>query len=268
MQLAYNQFQDYQEFCYDGRSDIRDSGARLLQHLKDNKPVGGRWRLVGHSQGGLLMVVASKLYSEESGGSDTAFSDLVAGAVLLASPLSGTLKSVDALVNAENLGGGFKERFRKIAGTWPALFQMLPTWRGCVRRPGLPGVAPVDYNLMDPRAWEGHDVDEGMLKRARHTRQRFLRNPISRMKNVDIRIVMSLACNTWNHVTQEDGRLVFNAEYEEGDTLVPYHTTRAQMKTAEREVSHGFGEDQNTAPHYLLADDPAIAAYVRDFLAE
>lgn len=57
LELVYNQFLKFDRFLYDFRADVRQSGQHLLNHLIENRPNGDRWRLVAHSQGGLLVVI-------------------------------------------------------------------------------------------------------------------------------------------------------------------------------------------------------------------
>ena len=46
---------------YDWRADLRFNAHKLLQTLRDESQNGVRWNLIGHSQGGLVIVLASKL---------------------------------------------------------------------------------------------------------------------------------------------------------------------------------------------------------------
>jgi pimeloyl-ACP methyl ester carboxylesterase len=79
LQVAYNQVpSSFSHFLYDWRADIRYSAGQLLDFLRERRPVAGRWNLVGHSQGGLLIVAASKLLSDRA-----AFAELVASVVLV-----------------------------------------------------------------------------------------------------------------------------------------------------------------------------------------
>src|SRR5437867_12071838 len=75
LSVAYNQFADFDPFSYDWRSDVRCSGQLLWSHLRDNKPEAGKWKLVSHSQGGLVVSAAARACAKERGDSDTAFSD-------------------------------------------------------------------------------------------------------------------------------------------------------------------------------------------------
>src|SRR5215471_21095688 len=54
----------YKPWPYDWRCDLRHNATQLLDFLQQKQPSGGRWNLVGHSQGGLLIVLASKLLGD------------------------------------------------------------------------------------------------------------------------------------------------------------------------------------------------------------
>src|SRR4051812_1933310 len=55
--LAYNQLPaEMLPFRYDWRADLRYSAQMLLDWLQARKPASGRWRLVSHSQGGLVVL--------------------------------------------------------------------------------------------------------------------------------------------------------------------------------------------------------------------
>src|SRR5262245_7723651 len=134
LELVYNQFLDFDQFVYDFRADVRHSGQRLLDHLLDQRPSGERWRIACHSQGGLVVTVASKLCARQNGDDDRAFAKLVSHVAFIAVPFYGTVNAAVALSKGEELSAGFSSHFREIARTWPSLHQMLPVWPGCVRR--------------------------------------------------------------------------------------------------------------------------------------
>jgi len=264
--LAYNQFRDLEPFVYDWRSDIRDSAAKLVERLEQRQPGDRKWGILAHSQGGLVVVVASKLYAQKHGDDDRAFANIVSHVLLLATPLHGTINSAEALIVGDNLAPTFREEFRRVVRTWPALHQMLPAWRGSVRRAGPSGEEVAPFNLMDDAPWAGMGVDPAMLQRARITRDRFLRAPLSRMNGVAVRIVMSKALPTRDHVLMRDGGLTIPAATADGDGLVPEQATRDVGGQVERDSSHSFGGgDGTTMQHFVLANDPVIATEIKDF---
>ena len=163
LKLAYNQLTDFNFFDYDWRADVRQTGRLLLNYLKNNKPGADRWKLIGHSLGGLVTVVASKLCAQENGDDDTAFSQLVSHAVLLASPLDGTMVAADALINGDNLSAPFSAHFKEIVKTWPSIHQLLPAWFGSVKRIANGSEIDQDYSLLDDAPWVQTGLDPSML---------------------------------------------------------------------------------------------------------
>lgn len=265
LDVVYNQFLGFEHFIYDFRSDIRQSGQRLLAHLLENRPTGDRWRLVCHSQGGLVVAVASKLYARQNGDDDRAFADLCSHVAFVATPFYGTVTAASAILQGSELSPGFASHFRAIARTWPALHQMLPVWPGSVRIKKGETVTNAPFNTLDPRAWQGAEIDLAMLQRARETRTEFLNSPLSRMNGVKVRLLMSRAWPTANHLVLENGVVSVGSEHEPGDTLVPASTTFAMEAEVEKNVTHLFGSDRDTLKHGPLCVDPFVAAEVASF---
>jgi len=266
LRAAYNQFLDFQVFSYDWRSDLRHTGQLLLDRLK-NRPAGSKWRIVAHSQGGLAVVVASKLYAAEHGGSDTAFADLVSHVAFIATPFHGTINAARALLVADNLTPPFAAAFKKIVRTWPAIHQMLPVWPGCVRTTTPRNDTP-QFNLTYEVPWAGLSVSSDMLKRARDTRAQFLRNPFSCLLNVKVLAYFSEAWNTANHLLLDGATLKIapDADGERGDTLVPAQTIRTMSHQIELDRFFMLGRDHQTMPHFMLSIDNVVAPHVKAFL--
>jgi hypothetical protein len=266
LELAYNQFPDFQPFPYDWRSDIRDSSRLLLDRLK-NVPAGGRWRIVAHSQGGLLVVAASKQYAAENGDDDTAFARLVSHVAFVATPFHGTVTAAQAILAGDMLTAPFADSFKKIVRTWPAIHQMLPTWPGCVRVKTPQGEVPQPYNLTYDQAWAGLNVSADMLRRARDARSAYFRNPFSRMKNVKLLAWFSEAWGTANRLVVDNGALgsAPAADDELGDTLVPAQTVLSMSNPIEVDRFLMIGRNGNTLKHSVLAIDPVVASGVKAF---
>lgn len=161
---------------YDWRMDIRHNARLLLEHMRANKPADGRFNLIGHSQGGLVIVLASKLTSDLD-----EFSRLVARTVLVGAPLAGTMRATEALLwGSEGLGEDHVEAARGMARTWPAIYQMMPSWDAVV----LPDdeTAPPQLQFMEPGGWPGEwgeGIEEDLLLRARET-EALLHGPFAR----------------------------------------------------------------------------------------
>ena len=268
LELVYNQFLNFDRFLYDFRSDVRHGGERLLTHLLENRPSGDRWRIVAHSQGGLLVAVASKLLAQQNNDDDRAFSQLVSHVGFVATPFYGTVTAAAALLVGEELSPGFAPRFRAIARTWPSLHQMLPAWPGSVRIRSAGGETAAPFSTLADSAWPGVGVDPAMLARARQTRAQFLNSPLSRMNGVKIRLWMSRAWPTWNHVVIDNGAVAPGPASEPGDTLVPANTTYATEAQVEKDATHLFGFGGNTMKHSALCVDPFLATEVGSFFAQ
>jgi hypothetical protein len=265
LDLVYNQFLGYDPFVYDFRADVRHSGQRLLDHLLDQQPAGDKWRIACHSQGGLVVAVASKLYARQHGDDDRAFASIVSHVAFIGVPFYGTVNAAVALVKGEELSSGFADRFRAIARTWPSLHQMLPVWPGCVRIRTGNDVANANFDAMDPAAWPGAGIDPAMLARARLTRTQFLDSPLSRMNGVKKTLLMSRAWPTSNHLLIAGGAVTVPAASEAGDTLVPADTTYAAAAAVEQDAMHQFGTGGDTMKHFALSVDPFVATAVKDF---
>jgi hypothetical protein len=268
LELVYNQFLDYDRFVYDFRADVRQSGQRLLDQLLDSRRAGSKWRIACHSQGGLVVTVASKLYAKQHGDDDRAFSNLVSHVAFIGVPFYGTVNAAVALIKGEELSPGFSAHFRAIARTWPSLHQMLPVWPGCVRLRNGNAVTHANFDAMDPAAWPGAGIDPAMLARARRTRSEFLDSPLSRMNGVKKTLLMSRAWPTSNHLIVENGAVVVPPATEPGDTLVPADTTFGTAAAVEQDVTHLFGAGGNTMKHSALSVDPFVATAVKDFFGQ
>ena len=236
--LVYNQFDGFDTFLYDWRQDIRRSADLLLEKLTGT--AGDPWRIVCHSQGGLVVVAAASKLAAQKGDDDRAFSRLVSHVAFVGVPFHGTLQAADAFIRGETLAAPVAAAFKRVARTWPALYQMLPTWIGCVRRADHAGVETIQQtNLLYDLPWTGQQMLPSMLVRARDTRRDRLRAPMANFNGVKKRIFQSRAYPTPDHVVlTEAGPVLAGAVA--GDTLV----------------------------HSMLADDPTFASAVKDFLKQ
>jgi len=252
---AYNQFQDATPFTYDWRSDLRDNAQKLLTFLETNKPTGGKWKIVAHSQGGLLVPIAAHLAGVRGGVTNaSAFSALVSHVGFCAVPFHGCINAADALANGSGLAADFQGAFRKVVATWPAIYQMLASY---------PGSAP-NATLLDAVAWPAGVVDPALLARAADTHRTYFRFPLVFLNGVKVRISLSMGHPT-HDAASFVGTTLLPSGQEPGDTLVPYTSTTAAMTDAERQAVLGFHGP--TAEHSLLLNDPAVASDLRQFLA-
>jgi pimeloyl-ACP methyl ester carboxylesterase len=209
---------------YDWRADIRHNGRLLLRYLRQNKPVDSRWNLVGHSQGGLVIVAASALTSSLG-----EFGALVARAVLVGAPLAGTMRATEALLwGSEDLGEEHVAAARGMARTWPALYQMLPSWNAVVDPDGRE--SPAEQQLVRREGWPGPwgtGIQVDHLARAREL-QGMLHGPFSRMAGVATMAVLGNRHLTPVTMTRDGDALPGDRKSmarQKGDTLVPYRRT-------------------------------------------
>ena len=260
IEAAYNQVPaSFNRFLYDWRCDLRYSAGQLLDFLHERRPVNGRWNLVGHSQGGLLIVLASKLLPPGE------FAELVASATLVGAPLAGTLNAAVALLNGDQMGMAASAVFRRILRTWPALYQMFPTWRAVVEG-GAP--APPLLQLTSPEGWIPHPgIEPDFLGRALEVRG-MLRDPLAGMVG-DVRVAVLMARNrpTRLFLPRVAGALpspvgpIHPQDATAGDTLVPVGETLRWGGPALHPFVQLF--DGTVREHSFLLADPLVGQRVR-----
>jgi pimeloyl-ACP methyl ester carboxylesterase len=264
LRTPYEAFaRSYKPWPYDWRCDLRHNAASLLELLERDKPSDGRWNLVGHSQGGLIIVAASKLLDDPA-----RFESLVARVALLGAPLAGTMRAADALCfGSEDLGKEEQAFARALARTWPALYQMLPSWDAILDPTERP--LPATEQLLELGGWpEAEGVTLDLLQRAKEL-QAMLRDPFARFGGTRARAIMT--SNKPTKVTMvrlpTAGGDVFEGEsYQGGDSLVPYEQTRSWGGTAfDQFVVHVPG---NVRAHAFLGIDEEIAAFVARFFGQ
>ena len=249
---------------YDWRMDIRYNAQLLLEHMRANKPANGRFNLLGHSQGGLVIILASKLTFDLN-----EFSRLVARVVLVGTPLAGTMRAAEALIwGSEGLGEGNVKAARGMGLTWPALYQMLPTWRAVVRPDEQP--ESDDRQLLQRGGWPGpfgEGVQDDLLLRARETAD-LLAGPFSRLGSG----TMAMAILGKRQMTPvevvRDGDLLPEAHAyarnQQGDDLVPYRGTLdwGGASLGDHVVALG----KRAEKHAFLCNDPDALDLTRRFL--
>jgi pimeloyl-ACP methyl ester carboxylesterase len=257
LQVAYNQIPaDVNHFLYDWRADLRYSAGKLLEFMEHRKPAGGRWNVVGHSQGALLIVLASKMMDDPE-----AFSRLVASVTLVGAPLAGTINSYQALLTGEAAGKPAAGIFKEILRTWPALYQMLPAWPSVCTAPGTP--CDDEEQLMSPHCWRGvPGIQDALLSRGTEV-QVMLRDPLSHMRG-DMRVGIFLARNRNTGVEiGRKGELLAPDPItsQKGDGLVPLERTLTWVGDHIRRFVVAF--DAPAREHAFMLSDPAIATSAR-----
>ncbi len=248
----------YEEWPYDWRADLRWNARRLLLDLRVRIRGGeARASLIGHSVGGVLSVLASKMAEPGE------FARLVSRVILVGVPLAGTLRAVEALVFG-NTGLGRREQplARAIARTWPAVYQMLPAWPCVTDEQGYP--LPREEQLLEVGGWpEGWNegVSEDMLGRAREVQQ-MLVNPFENFgPGITVTTILGTNQETGVALTRTDDsftRIV--ARKKAGDNLVPHQQTIEWGGNPVRYTVVPFAGQ--TLPHAELCSDAAVAAFV------
>jgi pimeloyl-ACP methyl ester carboxylesterase len=237
----------FNTFLYDWRADLLYNAALLRDFLKQRKPPAGRWRVVGHSQGALLIVLASKLFDAPDD-----FSRYVASVALVASPLAGTINAARALVTGDLMGSAGQQAFQSIVRTWPAIYQMLPSWDAFLHAGGAA------LSATDMPSWGNlSGISQDFLDRARDAQQQ-LREPLAFMDG-DVAVAITLMRNRPTGVNLElDGTAPTGTSHDFtlGDSLVPYDQTLTWLGAANRPFVKTI-----TGPvreHAFVFDDPTV----------
>jgi pimeloyl-ACP methyl ester carboxylesterase len=261
LRTPYEAFpRSYKPWPYDWRCDLRHNAALLLELLEHDTPSSGRWNLVGHSQGGLIIVAASKVLDDPA-----RFESLVARVALLGAPLAGTMRAADALCfGSEELGKNEQAFARALGRTWPALYQMLPSWDAILDAADRP--LPATEQLLAPGGWpEPEGVTADLLQRAKEL-QAMLREPFSRCGSTRAVAIMTSNKPTkinMCRLTTASGDVFEGQIHQGGDSLVPFDETRSWGGTPfDAFVVHVPG---NVRAHAFLGIDEEIADFIDRF---
>lgn len=257
LEVAYNQIpSSYNHFLYDWRADLRHSTAQLLDFLQQRRPANGRWNIVAHSQGGLLVVLASKSFGTRSD-----FSKLVASVTLVGVPLAGTVNAAVAMIKGDQMGDSTVTQFQEILRTWPALYQMLPAWPAAVDATGAP--LPAAAQLTQRGGWGTlSNISSDLLERAVEV-QRLLRDPLGWMEG-DVQVKLLMAVNRQTGVTllsEQNGPTGDPVIQAKGDTLVPYEQTVRWLGDHVIPFVETFASP--CREHSFLNCDPAVVTRIK-----
>jgi pimeloyl-ACP methyl ester carboxylesterase len=239
-------------FTYDWRADIEYSAERLLEQLRKTKPANGRFSLVCHSQGGLVALVASKLCEKAEG--RESFSALVSRIVFVGVPVYGTLNAAHALLVGTDLGEQPQEEFRRIAATWPAIYQMLPAFFALRSPDGMTTRRSfLGTRTYDPYPW----VDKDLVRRAFYFRKEFLSQPVSALQGIEYRFLFGSNKPTWEYATRAaNGAITFGEKLAAcGDGLVPWRVFERIADDVMVQRSEVVGPNENVAEHAMLLTD-------------
>ncbi len=263
LEVAYNQVLPWIDsvFPYDWRADLEYNADLLLEYLRREMPANGRWRIVTHSQGGIIAIVASKLWAARNGGRANAFSELVSHLCMVAAPVQGTLDAAHALIVGDRLGEGATAEFCRIAGTWPVLYQMLPNWYSIKTPKGDFS----QYGFFHAETWAPYPwIDLELLRRAWRIRRTYLDEPIEMLSGIAYSFVLASNRNTWNRaIRTAKGLIQFPPEDRAGDTLVPYKVTYHHLSSTAKHRCHVLGPEENVSEHSMLLNDDVVNTLVR-----
>ncbi len=184
---------------------------------------------------------------------------------------SGTMRATDALCfGSEDLGKEQQAVARALARTWPAIYQMLPSW-DAILKPTPPGQPPVPAaeQLLELGGWpEAQGVTADLLQRARDL-QAMLRDPFAAMGGTRARAIMTSnkpTKITMVRVSTSAGDVFEGDEHQGGDSLVPFDQTRSWGGPAFKSfMLHVPG---NVRAHAFLGIDEEIAASIEQFLGQ
>lgn len=256
---AYNKVEGkYEDFAYDWRLDIRHNARRLLEHLRENRGSGRqRWRLLAHSQGGLVVLAASKLCD-----SPREFATLVSKIALVGCPVFGTMSAAKAMLEGSNFGGVASDFFKTASRTWPSLCQMLPVYESVRGRPGWTGLAAP--------LWQNEPKLANSLSRARQFRSWLHAGGLASHLDgdIDLRLYFGSHHDTVFRfdVPADDAPPKASKEEQPGDALVPYRPTlvalnREGLRSYARLLSGG-----SVSEHMSLLNDGRVYSIVDAFL--
>ncbi len=250
---------------YDWRADLRYNAYKLLQYLEAERADDTRFNLIGHSQGALIIVLASKLAV-----SPRWFAERVGRVVLVGGPIAGTVRALEAILfGREDLGEKNLPGILAAARTWPALYQMLPAWASAVDEDGQPLDNEEQFNM--PGGWPDLlDVPGGissdLLQRARET-QALLTGPFSHMvPGVDTLVVMGKRQMTPISVPRRAGLFVPEYRNQKGDSLVPEKITQGMIGPPVHDRRRIF--EGNVQPHAMLCVDPQVQKLIGTFFKQ
>lgn len=250
----------YRLWNYDWRLDLRYNAQLLLDYLVANGAgPKRRWNLIGHSQGGLLIVLAARIAGPAE------FSRLVGRAVLVGAPLAGSMKAAGAVLwGSTSLGPGQEARALEMARTWPAIFQMNPSWGAILDSGGTP--LPAAQQLGQPGGWPtAWKIDPDMLQRSRDV-MALLHDPLNAFgPGVATLTMMGNALDTpVSCVRTGDAFGEASQVNAPGDTLVPAEITTTFLgKIPQTAIVKRLAG--NIRSHAMLCEDETVLSLVRQF---
>ena len=163
--LGYTRGQNFYEFAYDWRQDVRISARQLAQAVQ-NWNITGQFILIAHSLGTLV----SRYFVECLGGKQK-----VRRMILMGGPHVGTPAGLASLTIGPNLlpFGLMGEKLRQVVATFPSAYQIIPEYACGVNQNGE------RVNFLQNEAWlqpwqmpllrAAREFRQELVQAARHT---------------------------------------------------------------------------------------------------
>ncbi|MDQ3698852.1 MAG: hypothetical protein M3373_12655 [Gemmatimonadota bacterium] len=196
---------------------------------------------------------------------------MVGRVVLIGCPLAGTMRALDALLfGRDDLGAANRPALLAAARSWPALYQMLPSWLAVLQPGGQP--RPIEEQFTEEGGWPGMVgpgagmIDPDMLARARET-QALLAGPFSHFgPGIAVLTILGNRQQTPVTIVRFMKELVRGSiTSERGDSLVPVQRTLAWGGTPFGRTVLALGG--NVRDHGFLCEDEEVLRAIRRFLA-
>ncbi|MGO9265865.1 MAG: lipase/acyltransferase domain-containing protein [Candidatus Binataceae bacterium] len=162
-------------FPYDWRYSISRSAEALVQYvgklqkkaMPSVKGWDGLFDFAVHSMGGLVLRAFLEAWQRSAGGATLPVGQIC----FIATPHLGALDAAVALISGETPFFGGRKELRKLARTFPAVYELLPRFPGAVVRASVPldifNVNNWQKNTVDPDAGgSGFDVEQVHLTAA------------------------------------------------------------------------------------------------------
>jgi pimeloyl-ACP methyl ester carboxylesterase len=256
---------DLTDWPYDWRFDITANGRLLVEWLTahPSSAPDGKWRIVGHSQGGLVVLAAA------AGAAPGEFDGLVSHACLVGAPMAGTFRAAEALLYGREDFGADADlvvMLRDAARSWPALVQMLPGWDAVVD--GNDDPVPADLQLRHPTGWPADapltDAQAALLPREEVFHKTLL-DYLAAPRGVELKVIMGLEQDTTLFIRRTSAGLPDSLKgqpEEPGDSLVPAFRT---VRWADGRINGPVEFVKPNLPHAMLLKDPEVVGMVDAF---
>ena len=148
----------YFVFTYDWRRDLVESARSLGRRLEALAEAIGnpqaRFHLLGHSMGGMVVRYYLRHGGAEPGPGGVSWTgaERVASALLVATPSSGAIPALAAILDGERVGLSYTTLASSVVGRMPSIYQILPP---AGTRPLANAEGDLlDQDLLDPSTWE------------------------------------------------------------------------------------------------------------------